>query len=374
VEKNLGNRLSEGLRREVLEFKGEWITVEEDQNGRGSIVPRNGQLEAKAETTIPQEIWNQPDMLFTVDIQGRTTVFAVEVKQAVHPTDVEKLLQKFLSQRKTEMGQHRFLVLSERLTKRAQEALRREGISYYDSSGNLCLFGSNFYFRKEGMTTTFLLETGDKAPFSLGSPKVGRVVRAILADGKDKSHGVRQLAAEVEIGVGYASTVLGALNREGYLRREGDVYHSDNLAELLDAWVSQPRRFAKGIHRYRVLQPNPIELEERIKAVCTEKGLRHAFSLWGAANRFASLTVNAMVAVYCDQPEEMIVGIPLSEKVERGENLWVMEPRDEGVYQFAQEVGGLTVVHPVQLYYDLMHAPHRGKGVAEMLREKFIGY
>ena len=43
--------------------------------------------------------------------------------------------------------------------------------------------------------------------------------------------------------------------------------------------------------------------------------------------------------------------------VEDGENVWLVLPRDEGVFYATREVSGLRCVHPVQVYLDLLGHP-----------------
>jgi hypothetical protein len=375
VESQKVKRLLDGLKRALLQFTGEWLVVERNVSGRAALVPRHGKAPVKVDLSAHQPSAAGLGNLVTMNLDGDATVFAVQAKQVVHPGDLPTLLSAFREATKRHQQQDlRLLVVSGRVSKGAQEALRKEGASYYDESGNLCLFGRNFQVQQEGERTSLRMPTGVRAPFNLGSPKASRVVRMLLASSPEMGFGVRASAATVRIGAGYASTVLRALQHSGYLRREGDHFYLDHRADLLDAWVSQPKRFARKVQRYRVFVAEPTVLEKQVEDVCARKGLRHAFTLWGAANRFAPMTLNPMVAVYCDEPDTLVENLPNSEIAERDENFWLMTPRDEGVYQFSQPAGSVTVVHPVQLYYDLMHAPHRGKAVAEMLREKVLGY
>jgi hypothetical protein len=375
VDEQEAKRLLQELRRTLLQFTGEWLALERDGSGRAELAPRHGKMPAEVAFEPPAPAQASVDYLLAVKLYGETTLFAVKAKQVVHPGDLPGLLSALKALReKREWPDLRLLVVSQRVSRGAKEALRLEGVSYYDEVGNLCLFGRNFQVQQEGERTSLRMPTGVRAPFNLGSPKASRVVRMLLASSPEMGFGVRASAATVRIGAGYASTVLRALQHSGYLRREGDHFYLDHRADLLDAWVSQPKRFARKVQRYRVFVAEPTVLEKQVEDVCARKGLRHAFTLWGAANRFAPMTLNPMVAVYCDEPDTLVENLPNSEIAERDENFWLMTPRDEGVYQFSQPAGSVTVVHPVQLYYDLMHAPHRGKAVAEMLREKVLGY
>jgi hypothetical protein len=54
--------------------------------------------------------------------------------------------------------------------------------------------------------------------------------------------------------------------------------------------------------------------------------------------------------------------------VSQGENVWLVVPRDEGVFYGAETIFGLRCVHPVQTWLDLSGHPERSKEAAEHLR------
>ena len=55
-----------------------------------------------------------------------------------------------------------------------------------------------------------------------------------------------------------------------------------------------------------------------------------------------------------------------------GENVWLVVPNDEGVFEGAAEREGIRCVHPVQAYVDLKDHPERSAETAEQLRRKFL--
>jgi hypothetical protein len=57
---------------------------------------------------------------------------------------------------------------------------------------------------------------------------------------------------------------------------------------------------------------------------------------------------------------------------ERGENVWLVVPNDEGVFDGAAEHHGIQCVHPVQVYLDLKDHPERSADAAQQLREKLL--
>gem|GEM_PF-4192249 len=63
-----------------------------------------------------------------------------------------------------------------------------------------------------------------------------------------------------------------------------------------------------------------------------------------------------------------------SVKVLEGAFVWLVFPRDEGVFHGVQEVDGVRCVHPVQVYVDLKGHPERADEAAEHLLREHLGW
>ena len=59
-------------------------------------------------------------------------------------------------------------------------------------------------------------------------------------------------------------------------------------------------------------------------------------------------------------------------EVERGENVWLVVPNDEGVFHGAAERESVRCVHPVQVYMDLKSHPERSAEAAQQLRQALL--
>src|SRR6266508_632210 len=57
---------------------------------------------------------------------------------------------------------------------------------------------------------------------------------------------------------------------------------------------------------------------------------------------------------------------------QRGENVWLVVPNDEGVFRGAGDREGIGCVHPVQVYLDLKNHPERSPEATEQLRQKLL--
>ena len=60
--------------------------------------------------------------------------------------------------------------------------------------------------------------------------------------------------------------------------------------------------------------------------------------------------------------------------VEKGANVWVVVPRDEGVFFAGESIDGIRCVHPVQVYIDLLSQPERAKDAAAHVRSTLLNW
>ena len=101
--------------------------------------------------------------------------------------------------------------------------------------------------------------------------------------------------------------------------------------------------------------------------------LEHAVSGLAAAwllNQFAGFRL-AVVYVGQMPSTEALRQIGFHEE-SRGENVWLVVPNDEGVFQGVAEHEGIPCVHPVQVYLDLKNHPERSAEAAVQLRQKVL--
>jgi len=59
-------------------------------------------------------------------------------------------------------------------------------------------------------------------------------------------------------------------------------------------------------------------------------------------------------------------------EIERGENVWLVQPADSGVFQGVEFRESIACVHPVQVYLDLKNQPERSVEAAQELRKTLL--
>ncbi len=106
------------------------------------------------------------------------------------------------------------------------------------------------------------------------------------------------------------------------------------------------------------------------RARLTSAGIEHAATglagAWLLTHFAAFRTVTCYVA---DLPPKAVLDSLGFHEDERGANLWLALPRDEGLFLGAQEKDGLPCAHPVQVWLDLKGQPERAGEAARHLEE-----
>ncbi|WP_180923564.1 type IV toxin-antitoxin system AbiEi family antitoxin [Nocardioides marinisabuli] len=148
-------------------------------------------------------------------------------------------------------GSHR-LVVSDKISPRAGELLRRSGIDYLDLTGAASLrFGSVVValsgsgrppMRLKPPASTELLVLAEPRATNLFSAARAQVVAALLAWPQIVAEPVRRIAEHAGVSIGLVHDVLRLLDEDGYLARWGskDLAVAD-ASRLLDAWTAAYR-------------------------------------------------------------------------------------------------------------------------------------
>jgi hypothetical protein len=95
-----------------------------------------------------------------------------------------------------------------------------------------------------------------------------------------------------------------------------------------------------------------------------------AFTQWFAASlRYPYADVPVVTAYRWEFPTEDDQHALSYREVYDGGKVWIVIPRDDGVFRSIQKVAGLPLVSDAQIYLDLVHAGLRGPDQAKVLRQ-----
>ena len=236
------------------------------------------------------------------------------------------------------------------------------------------------------------------------SRKGSRVTRALLGR-REPPWSQKELSRTVGLSEGYTSKIVGALEREGIVRRRSSI---EVIApdELLEAWRMRSKiGLGDRTPAYFWGRARPAAEHLLAQQLATIPDLRFAFTGPSAAWELAPHADYRISGLYISRPltEEELARHEIK-LVDEGENLWLVVPKDEGVFQFgSRTVGrpgrgpffyewdpdgtvvrsgekngvglaevGIPVVSAVQTYIDLWSFPGRSREAAEELKRKLI--
>lgn len=245
-----------------------------------------------------------------------------------------------------------------------------KGISWLDLSGNADIKAPGLRIHVEGKPNKF---KSLGRPKNLFAPKSSRITRHLLIN-PERFITQRELTLETNLDEGLVSRLVREMERAGLLIRDSvNRVRPKDPNILLNAWHEKydfsKHQIIKGFIAERTssgVLSNLAEVFERYDLYYALTGLSAAWVL----SKFATFRTST---VYLREvPSEDILRKLNFTKGEKGSNVWLVIPNDEGVFDGLSESHGINCVHPVQVYLDLKAHPERAKEAAQALREEYL--
>jgi hypothetical protein len=243
-------------------------------------------------------------------------------------------------------------------------------VSWLDLSGNAEISAPGIRVRIEGQPNRFK-RLG--RPSSAFAPKSSRIARWLLLH-PGQSMTQREIARATDMDEGFTSRIVSRLEDDELVVREPDgAIRARDPDLLLDAWREDydfsKHQVAKGHVAARSGESLLRQASEQLHDLEVNYAVTGLAAAW-LLTRFAGFrTVATYVAELA--PSEALGRLGLRED-DRGANLWLVAPTDEGVFHGASDRGGVPCVHPVQAYLDLKEQPERADEAAEHLRRELL--
>lgn len=317
------------------------------------------------------------DAKIDLDVAGKSIVLLVAARKSVFPRDVRQALWQLKSPQHGHSPDVQHLLIAESLSPGAKELLRAERIGYFDSGGSLFLpaAGAYVYIDKPAP------KTAEKAVRSLFSGRRAQVLHALLIH-HEAWFGVTEVAARAQVAPSTVSDVLTELERFDWLvsrgQGPGKERHLRDPGALLDAWAKQlVTQRAPVLRRYFVPGLKSEALIERLDQLLDTHQVAYAVSYEAAAQRYApflSGISQVRVRLLPTTGAETAMAELRARAVNEGANLAVIEAKSAGELLFRQNVGGIWLASPVQVYLDLLRGEGRAKDMADHLRKERIGF
>lgn len=336
--------------------------------------------EVRAELNLLQpalQAGGRVDAKVDLQIAGKSMVLWVEARKSVFPRDVRQVLWQVKSQPHRRDADEQHMLMAESISPGAKELLRAERVGYFDGGGSLFLPVAGAYVFIDKPVPKALA----RSVRSLFSGRRAQVLHALLVDDRPW-FGVTEVAERAQVAPSTASEVLGGLDRFDWLESRGQgpakTRHLREPGALLDAWVTQVHaQRAPTLHRYFVPGLKAENLLERLAQRFEAHQVGYAVSYEAAAQRYApflSGISQVRVRVLPGTGVEAALDELGARVVNEGANLAVVETKSAGELLFRQQVGGVWLASPVQVYLDLLNGEGRAKEMAEHLRKERIGF
>lgn len=302
----------------------------------------------------PESDW---DYVAEVDVDGKVYRFGVDCKLRPSIRDVKQLA----SRRKADPVP---LLATVQATTSLVEHCKRFGVSCLDLNGRLWL-------RAKGLIVDRKAPDGirfrtSKPPANVFSLKGSRIARALLSF-PGRPWRQEELADFTGLSQGLISKLLRQASAEDWVSGSRGNWRVKDADAFLNAWKASDIWSKRvSVRQYSALESDLTKLAKRLleHAPCTV-----AFTQWFAAGlRFPYTDVPILSAYLADFPKPSWVEALGCREVFSGGKIWLITPKDVGVFQAGRQVNGLPLVCDVQIYLDLLQVGLRGPDQAEALR------
>jgi hypothetical protein len=322
------------------------------------------------------------DAQIDVRVAGKSVTVLVEAKKTLYPRDVRQALWQLREYsrrwpRGAKSRQSVPLLVAEAISPGAKQLLREERVGYYDSGGSLYLPADGIYLYIDKPPAKSL----SKFMRSLFSGRRAQAVHGLLL-GHEEWFKVGALAERAQVSPATASQVLTELEQLDWVMARGQGPAKERQlrepAALLDAWVKELSVARPSpMRRFFVPSVRSEELVERLGQVFAKHGIEYAMTHEAAGQRYApflSSVAQARCRVLNSPAVERALGDLGARTASEGTNLALIEAKSSGELLFREEVDGVWLASPIQVYLDLMRGEGRGKDMAEHLRRERIGF
>ncbi len=244
------------------------------------------------------------------------------------------------------------------------------GVGWLDLSGNAHLVAPGLRVSVEGKPNQFI-RSG--RPRSVFAPKSARIARWLLVE-PDRAFSQRELSKASGLDEGFTSRIVRQLEEQQLVSRDsGGAVKVANFDSLLDAWREVYDFSKHHVVRGHIAARSSDEVLRRVSAQLKRGKVEHAATGLAGAWLCSGFAGFRLVAIYVsDLPSQKACEAMGFRETESGENIWLVQPNDAGVFHGSSEREGITCAHPVQIYLDLKHHPERSAEAAEELRKKFL--
>ncbi len=341
--------------------------------GKTMLVEDLDELRDILEREFPMQVYPGLNVQFFID-----RAFLSTLRINIGSERVErhvKLMMHPVRNLKLDDWEQEVFIFSPSISGSLADNYRQRGIPHGDLNGRLF-----FINKEEGQLVDIRPEHKKYGVASyerdLFSAKASRVVRAFLCE-REHLFTQEELMQSTGVSRSLVSQLLKLLCSKGYVEQRGEAsreaaatYITAEFDQLLNEWErNDDWQKRVDVYEYSVLS-NDVDkiisdLDLALGEVILDDNL--AFTQWTAAWKRRPYTTPPVVSAYLKN-KRLLAAVP-GRPVNSGGNLWILIPKDEGVFQYSQTVDGVNLVSDVQMYLDLLQVGLRGPEQAKELRE-----
>jgi hypothetical protein len=308
-----------------------------------------------------------PDVVFETTIRGKPIRFIAECKSQGEPRFMREAAEQLREYQADYPGAYP-IIIAPFITDSTADLLISKKLGYFDLAGNALIDYGPIFVRVGGKTRPNPVQRKLK---SLFSPRTSRILRVLLSN-PQRRWMLRDLSKEANVSIGLVSKVKQKLIELEFASESRDVSVS-KPGDLLDEWVRNYSYSENKMERY-YSSLDPSELEKQLGDAARARGWRYALTMFSGASKIEPFVRYNFASFYYSGPTEEVVRELMLKASPSGANVWILTPRDEGVYWGTQQAGELALVSNVQLYLDLVNFKGRGEEQATALREQKLRY
>jgi hypothetical protein len=323
-------------------------------------------LEVKEVDLNPTDNDGRPDLVVTLQQEGKVKFVVVEVKNNGEPRYARQAINQLL--RYINSSSEYGVFIAPYISPEAAEICREAGMGYVDLAGNGFISFDKVFIEKQGNLNPYSRKRYLK---SLYSPKAERILRVLLSSGKMEWK-VEELAKEANVSIGLVSNVKKLLEDREWVVAQTIGFSLIEPFSVLREWSEN-----YNIKRNRIRDFYTIlsisEFEERLGNICVKRNIPYGMTGFSGAARLAPAVRYQRAMAYVQGNLENLTELLGIKPVTSGANVTLLEPYDEGLFYGSQDRDGIRVLSPIQIYLDLKNFRGRGEEAAEALLDQVIG-
>lgn len=253
---------------------------------------------------------------------------------------------------------------------RSAAYLAEIGLSWFDLAGNADITAPGLRVRIRGQARPPRPRGRPADPFA---PKRARITRLLLQL-PSRRWRQQELASASGLDRGYVSRTLHVLISAGLVERQGGRELGPRDApRYFEAWRDAYRFSQHRVLKGHVGARSGEELSAHVAARAEAASLQYALTALPAAFYLANFGGFRLVTAYlASEPDESWLSELRFRQEPRGANLWLVVPKDEGVFLGSQAIDGLQCVSPLQVSLDLKDHPERAAEADAAVRKKLL--